>query len=263
MVKESWDSRIQRAECLAAKSDATNELLTFYGALLRIQREIYEYLCSRRSWLPTGYLEEDLPVLRVMVPAVLRVVESSGPAALVEAAQLLLRTSEAEIDQMLFEQWLQPSDLRFFAKAILQPYARRLAESGTRPGDRDLERKENCCPFCGGSPQLAVLHAREDSSETGGRDLMCSTCLSVWPYRRVVCAKCGEERPAKLGYYSGPEYEHVRIEACDTCRHYLKGIDLTRFGLAIPLVDEVAAASLDLWALERGYTKIELNLIGL
>jgi formate dehydrogenase accessory protein FdhE len=263
MLKESWDSRIQRAECLAAKSDATNELLTFYGKLLRVQRGIHEYLRGRRGWLPSGYLEEDLPVVRVMVPAVLRAVESSGPAALVEGAQFLLRTTEAEIDQMLLEQWLQPSDLQFFAKAILQPYARWLAESGARPKDRDLQRKENYCPFCGGSPQLAVLHAREDSSESGRRDLMCSTCLMVWSYRRVVCANCGEERPAKLGYYNCPEYEHVRIETCDTCQHYLKGIDLTKSGLAIPLVDEVAAASLDLWARARGYRKIELNLIGL
>src|SRR5713226_3542253 len=83
-LKESWDARIQRAECLAAKSDATNELLTFYGQLLRVQRGTYEYLRSRRGWLPSGYLREDLPVLRVMVPAVLRAVESSGPAALVD-----------------------------------------------------------------------------------------------------------------------------------------------------------------------------------
>jgi hypothetical protein len=31
----------------------------------------------------------------------------------------------------------------------------------------------------------------------------------------------------------------------------------------VPLVDEVAAAPLDLWASERGYVKIELNLVGL
>ena len=43
----------------------------------------------------------------------------------------------------------------------------------------------------------------------------------------------------------------------------LKGIDLTRFGLAMPLVDELYAAPLDLWAREHGYTKIELNLVGL
>jgi formate dehydrogenase maturation protein FdhE len=40
-------------------------------------------------------------------------------------------------------------------------------------------------------------------------------------------------------------------------------VDLTRLGFAIPLVDEVAAAALDVWANEHGYAKIELNLVGL
>jgi FdhE protein len=93
--------------------------------------------------------------------------------------------------------------------------------------------------------------------------LICATCLSSWEFRRVVCANCGEERPAKLGYFHTPEFDHVRIEACDTCKHYLKGVDLTRLGFAVPLVDEIAAAPLDVWARAHGYTKIELNLIGL
>ena len=87
--------------------------------------------------------------------------------------------------------------------------------------------------------------------------------MTVWPFKRVLCANCGEERPAKLAYFHTPEYDHARIEACDTCRHYIKGIDLTRLGFAAPLVDEVAAAPLDLWARERGWKKIELNLVGL
>jgi formate dehydrogenase accessory protein FdhE len=263
MLKESWDTRIQRAERLAAENDATKELLVFYVKLLRAQKEIYEYLRSRRDWLPSGYLEEDLPVVRAMVPDLLHTVESSGAGVLVEEARILLQASETEIDLMLFEQWSRPSDLQFFAKAFLQPYARWLAESGRWPMERDLERKESSCPFCGGKPQLSILHAREGSSESSGRDLMCSTCLNAWSYRRVVCANCGEERPTKLGYYHSSAYNHVRVEACDTCRHYLKGIDLTQFGLAIPLVDEVAAAPLDVWAGEHGYTKIELNLVGL
>jgi hypothetical protein len=41
---------------------------------------------------------------------------------------------------------------------------------------------------------------------------------------------CGEERPAQLGYFHSPEFDHVRIEACDTCKHYIKGVDLTRVG---------------------------------
>ena len=54
-----------------------------------------------------------------------------------------------------------------------------------------------------------------------------------------------------------------RLEACDTCRRYVKGVDRTRLGLAVPLVDEVAGAALDVWAREHGYEKIELNLVGL
>ena len=47
------------------------------------------------------------------------------------------------------------------------------------------------------------------------------------------------------------------------CGRYLKSIDISKAGLAVPLVDEIAGASLDVWAVEHGYTKIELNLIGL
>jgi FdhE protein len=77
------------------------------------------------------------------------------------------------------------------------------------------------------------------------------------------CPHCGEENERRLGYFHSPEFDHVRVEVCDTCRRYLKRIDLTRLGIAVPLVDEVASAPLDAWATEHGYVKIELNLIGL
>lgn len=263
MLKESWDARIQRAERLAAAGGAANELLAFYGKLLRAQKEVYEYLRGRRGWLPSGLLEDDLEVLRAAMPDLLRAVEASGPPALAEEARLLLRAGGDEVDAMLLEQWRAPSDARFFAKAFLQPYAGWLAESGARPVGRDWERRESLCPFCGGTPQVSFLQTVEPGAESGGRGLVCSACLTARPFRRVVCASCGEERPTKLGYFQSPEYEHVRIEACDTCKHYIKGVDLTRLGLAVPLVDEVAAAALDVWAREHGYTKIELNLVGL
>lgn len=260
-MKQSWDIEIARADELASKSDGAKELILFYGKLLRVQKEMYEYLCSRRGWLPSGRLEQDLPIIRVMMPRLLVAVESSGPAALAEEAKNLLQTSEAEIDDMILEYWLAPSGEQFFAKAFLQPYVRWLAETQVRPIDRTPRTAQNHCPFCAGKPQLTLL--QEAGSEAGGRSMLCSTCLMVWPYRRVVCANCDEERPAKLGYFHSPEFEKVRVEACDTCKHYIKGIELTPFGLATPLVDEVAAAPLDLWARDHGYTKIEINLVGL
>lgn len=261
-MNASWEKMIQRAGELAGKSEATRELLSFYQALLQSQKEVYDFLRSRREWLPTGSLAQDLPVLRECLQIIFRTVELNGSSSLAEEAADVLASDSDTIDVMLLTYWHSPSDAQFFAKASLQPYARWLAESGGRPTDRVIDREESRCPFCGGRPQVSFLKTAEESGESGNRHLLCATCLTNWPFRRVVCAFCLEERPSKLAYFHTPQYDHVRIEACDTCKHYIKGVDLTRFGLAVPLVDEVAAAALDVWARDHGYTKIELNLVG-
>ena len=262
-MKGSWDVAIQRASQLAATGDGARELLTFYAALLAAQKAIYEALRRRPRRLVSGSLQHDLPEIRPLLPQLLRAVEANGPDALALAARDLLRAGQPEVDGLLLEYWQTPSDVLFFAKGLLQPYAHWLAESGVAPADRGLARAPNSCPFCAGKPQLSVLKSSQFDSPGGGRSLLCSTCLTTWPFRRVVCAHCGEERPAKLGYFHAPEFGHIRVEACDTCGHYLKGIDLSRSGLAVPVVDEVAAAALDVWARGQGYAKIELNLVGL
>ena len=254
-----WNKQIERADYLAAESSGSKELLTFYAQLLRAQHDIYDSLRSREDWLPSGDLGTDLSVVESTMTTLLESVARHGPASLASEAQVLL--AEPHTNQLL-EYWNNPSDTQFFAKALLQPYARWLAETTTTPVGRELAGGERTCPFCGGRPQLSFLQSKESSAESGNRDLLCATCLSTWQFRRVVCANCGEERPAKLGYFHSPEFDHIRIEACDSCKHYLKGIDLTRLGLAVPLVDEIYGAPLDLWAREHGYTKIELNLVG-
>jgi formate dehydrogenase accessory protein FdhE len=260
---ESWDTRLRRAEELARKSEPTKELLMFYSKLLQSQKEVDEFLRSRRGWLPSGSLADDLTVVRECFPIVLRTVEANGPAPLADEARSLMSAPCETLDEMLLEYWHSPCETQFFAKAFLQPYARWLDESGGHPLDRVFETTERRCSFCGGMPQVSFLKIKEATSESGNRDLVCATCTNNWSFRRVACANCGEERPTKLGYFHTQEYEHMRVEACDTCKYYIKGVDLTRLGFAIPLVDEVAAAALDVWATERGYTKIELNLVGL
>lgn len=259
---EFWDKQIERARQLTKQSSGAKELLQFYARLLESQKAIYETFRSRKDWLPSGELVKDLPAIHEASIGLFETVASHGPAALSADARVLKHDDQA-FDKMLLEYWRDPSDVQFFPKAILQPYSRWLSETGARPFGRELVGGERTCPFCGGNPQVSFLQAREGSAESGNRDLICATCLTSWQFRRVVCANCGEERPAKLGYFQSPEFDHVRIEACDSCRHYLKGVDLTRLGFAAPLVDEIYAAPLDLWAREHGYTKIELNLVGL
>jgi FdhE protein len=59
-----------------------------------------------------------------------------------------------------------------------------------------------------------------------------------------------------------PMFPHLRIEGCESCKRYLIDIDLGRDARAVPEVDELAALPLDLYASERGLTKITANLMG-
>jgi FdhE protein len=81
--------------------------------------------------------------------------------------------------------------------------------------------------------------------------------------RSIACAHCGEEAERKLPVYVAEEFPHVRVEACDTCRTYIKSADLTKNGLAVPVLEELASVALNLWAEQREYTKPQLNLFGM
>ena len=236
---------------------------TFYASLLGLQRGLAADLTASHNGPPNGALAHDLELLRPGIAKFLEAIAATGPELLAVHARRLLDGPQTAIDQLLTTCWNHPSDRQFFAKAVLQPYAR-----CSRRSWRDAERSR----IDDGGKPLSVLRrraaavdvARRGWSAGGGRAVApCATCLTVWPFRRVLCAHCGEEDERKLGYFQSPAYDHLRIDACDTCRRYLKTVDLTRLGLAVPLVDEVAGAPLDAWAREQGYEKIELNLVGL
>jgi FdhE protein len=260
-MRDSWQKRIDRAAELAARDDAARPLLDVYGRLLALQRDCYTSLHAHAERL-SGSLERDLVMVRSCVPQILKEVTVIGPPPLAEEARRIIEGGDAAIDSILLLGWRTPSDQQFFARLVLQPYANCLATEGIQPVDRNLLRGDNVCPFCGGAPQMSILQHAPDP-DSGGRVLLCGTCFTMWPFRRVLCAECGEEDERQLGYFHSPAFDHLRIDACETCKHYLKTVDLTRLGLAVPLVDEVAGAPLDLWAREHGYEKIELNLVGL
>jgi len=76
--------------------------------------------------------------------------------------------------------------------------------------------------------------------------------------RRAQARLPAETRRAQAG-----QLDHMRVEACETCKTYIITVDLTKNGLAVPLVDELAAIPLDLWAQEQGYSKLQPNLLGM
>jgi formate dehydrogenase accessory protein FdhE len=260
-MRDEWQRRIDRAVHLADGHDAAGSLMLMYSRLLGLQRDCYETLCRHADRL-TGSLDRDLPTLRPCVSPMLRAVAAIGPPRVADEARRIVDDAEAVTDARLLTAWRAPSGHPFFPKIVLQPYARCLASLDRRPSGRDLPSGRNVCPFCGGAPQLSILQSAADA-DGGGRQLLCATCLTAWPFGRIRCAQCGEEDEHRLGYFHSPAFDHLRVDACDTCRYYLKTVDLTRLGTAVPLVDEVAGAPLDVWALDHGYRKIELNLVGI
>ena len=259
----AWNSRIRRATQLSSEGGPTTALIKFYATLLGLQRDLYEAVRTTTPSGMTGSLESDLSSLRGYIPPLLNGVAAMAPSALAQEA-VRLGASDSELENALVAYWEAPSDTQFFPKAILQPYAQWLAEQEIAPRGRPRPHDQTRCPFCGGTPQVSILRQSSDPSMPGGnRELLCATCLTTWPSGRVLCANCGENDERMLGYFKPAAYEHLRIEACDSCRHYVKSVDLTRLGFAVPLVDEVASAPLDAWARDHGYSKTELNLIGL
>ena len=144
----------------------------------------------------------------------------------------------------------------FFARVMLQPYAEFVAGAMLPPAPMMTTCR---CPRCDALPLLGVLRPEGDG---GKRFLMCSFCSLEWEFRRIFCAKCGEEAEEKLPVYVAEQIPHIRMECCETCKHFLRTVDLTKDGNAVPLVDDLAAVPLSLWAEENGYERIQGNLLG-
>jgi formate dehydrogenase maturation protein FdhE len=145
---------------------------------------------------------------------------------------------------------------RFTALAFLQPYAECLAERAALPPP---VVRRSVCPFCGSKPLAGVLRPEGDGAK---RSLVCSFCHTEWDYLRIACPACEERDEKKLSVYSTPAFDCVRVEACEICKTYIKTVDLTKNGLAVPEVDELAAIPLTLWAEEHGYAKVCPNTLG-
>ncbi len=261
MKKSEWDKRVARAADLADRFAYAREILAFYGEVLKLQQKISDEL-SARSAIPEV---SDLPFrMRVDVaeacrnfPALLSLVQEQGTAKLTDEAATIAGMSP-EQQQLVLQNFLagEPTPHSFFARALLQPCAEWLAATSLR---LSYASNRSLCPICDARPQAAVLRPEGDG---GKRFLLCSFCLTEWEFRRILCPVCGEEDYQKLPRYCAEDHVSIRVEACDTCHFYLKSIDMTVDGLAVPLVDEVASVPLDLWAAEHGHKKTEPNLMG-
>ena len=184
------------------------------------------------------------------------------------AAGLALANATPGERESLVEAWLEDpagpeAVLGFWTRVAAGPVLEPARAGVATPGRDDWSGA--ACPACGGLAQASVI-AEESGEFMGGspRSLVCGRCAGWWTFPRAVCTWCSEADPRHLPSFVPDERRAVRIDGCETCSSYVKTFDLREAGGAelVPLVDDVATVSLDLWAHDQGLARPLVSFAG-
>jgi FdhE protein len=234
----------QRALQLAQEHPGSAELLRFAAGLVKSQG-------SLRA--------AELGSVAAAARPVLEYCAVSGPPELAADAREMLADGGG-FDARVRAYW-ETGEFDYLARAALQPYARLLRETGQPPG----RGVSGTCVFCGSGAWIASrrIPPGPGTGEGALRMLHCALCAFTWQVGRIRCPSCGEEDPEKLPFFTAPQHIGVRVEACESCKRYVKSVDLSLDARRIPEIDELVSLSMDLWATEQGYSRMEPGLAGL
>ena len=263
----NYDARIGRAKNLKDSYPFAAEILTFYERICRVQQWLsddFQRMLQRAT--TQGNLRDELDVGLVLpyLEDALKELVPQSPAPLASYISDFLHGSQEHWVFSLQRYVLQggtdksaeDSREELLGRVLIDPYAALLAEQKAIP---PLGTAGNLCPVCAARPVAGVLRVEGDG---GKRFLLCAFCATEWEFRRIYCAYCGESREESLPVFVAEKFPHIRVEACDTCRHCIRSVDLTKDGHAVPAVDDLAAIPLALWADAYSYERIHDNLLG-
>jgi len=208
------------------------------------------------------YVVDFLPKVKIeiVVPTErLEAAVEAGPPPLAEEARARAGEDAEIFASRLHVYWIGALDGRedYLSRALLRPYCATLTGLDLAP---QRPRPRSGCPACGGAASVA---ARRPDTDSARRFLCCALCGGEWPVNRIRCPACGEEDPYKLPTFQSDLHPTARIEGCETCRGYVKSLDLSTDGRLVPEVDDLASLGLDLWAIEQGFKRIEPGLAGI
>jgi FdhE protein len=246
-----WEKRIARARTLADDRPAVAEPLRFYAALATLQKS-----------LP---LQAEWPGIAPLTPAFVDDLNRVSPPAIADKLRTLTSVSEHHWATLIDTYWTsggrEPTgvdELRLFVvEAILQPFAEVQAYQTAAPRQRTADTR---CPHCTGAPTVGVLR---EEGHGARRSLLCGICLTEWPSARLMCAACDESGFESLPVFRAEEFDAIRVDVCESCQTYMKTVDLTKDGAALPIVDDIASLPLDLWARDKGYRRARPNVLRL
>ncbi|MEB3101026.1 formate dehydrogenase accessory protein FdhE [Ferviditalea candida] len=133
----------------------------------------------------------------------------------------------------------------------LLPTLDRYSRAWTRCPDLE-EWGKGYCPVCGSHPILSEYRDSENF-----RFLRCGSCGCDWMFQRVMCANCHSTDHKNLDFlFVEEEKNKYRIDVCDGCKTYIKGVNVLE-PQSYPLIylEEMATLHLDLIAQEQGYQR--------
>lgn len=266
------------AEGILAARPAYRELIAFYGHIFAAQEEVRPRLrlnpiplsedlirIKRREQLPLVMAAEmvfDSQASEHLLSELCRIAVDCG-SELAGAARMLsdraekatalfgpfLKAQESVVIAGAEEMGIEPKALAFFLYHALRPSLCGCAAQLAGYLEPSPSGEQGYCPVCGSSPAIAWLEGE------GQRYLFCSFCWHKWPLNRALCPFCSSRNQEGLFYLYSEEEKEYRVDACQSCRKYIKTVDsrvLNR--CAYPALEQVASLHLDLKAAEAGYT---------
>jgi formate dehydrogenase accessory protein FdhE len=257
----AFETRAARATALVTSAPLVTEPLAFAAALFRLQGRLAAAVHARHQDQAFTGTPEAFPRILDLLAPLLTFAAEKGPPELAETASARHAEADETALSRLSVYWSGEREARedYLSRAFLRPWAEVLAAQGVT-----LERPRHGghCPACGSAP---IVSFRRELPESNGaaRYLGCGLCGTEWAFNRIRCPSCQEEDPTKLPGFQSDVHRNVRIEACETCRHYVKSLDLTLDARPLPEVDDLVSLAMDLWAIEEGWTRLEPGWAGI
>jgi formate dehydrogenase maturation protein FdhE len=260
---DPWTERRERAAALLARYPFAGDVLRLYAAVVPVQERAFR--SARDDAPPSDATQLASYIAERVLPPVVDVSVAHGPHRLSEAVRE--RVAAGQLADLV-ARWLggedQPAIERYLARVSAAPVLEALGAAAGRVCRGPREERGAHCPVCGGLPQVAYVEPSGDDLVTAPRRLLCARCGSAWIFPRLACAGCGETAVSRLVIFAETErFPHIRVDGCGTCDRYLLTVDLRKDPDAVPIVDELAALPLDLYAQERGMVKVTANMMGM
>ena len=267
----------QAAEAMIAAKPAYRDLIALYGRIFAAQEDARQRIRLEPVVIPEDLLtirrREQLPLVPVsgmafdpaaagvLLGEICRIVidsetglSSSARTLSAKSTEIVplfrdfLNEDEAAMARAAADIGVDPPALAFFLYHSLRPALRCCARQLSGFLTDDPVWEQGYCPICGSPPGLSCLEG------DGQRFLFCSFCWHKWPLQRAMCPFCGNrDQEHRLFLYSDEEPEY-RVDACASCRKYIKTVDTRVLGRrSYPPLEQIASLHLDIKAAEEGY----------